>query len=175
MVPRAGINLGEGAGIVVLEKESSAKARGAKGIASLCSYASAADGYHLTAPHPEGIGLKTAIAQALSRAGIDAEDIDFINAHGTSTQDNDKTEGRVFKNIFGKKIKFASTKGFTGHTLGAAGGLEAVFTALVLREGWAGLCGFAEDPAIGPNCGIHCDRRALYHVASLAFSVIIQY
>jgi len=148
---RKGLNLGEGAGILILEKKEIAQKRGQKPLLSLLGYASSADAYHLTAPHPEGKGLKLAINKVLKNCGLTAEDISFINAHGTATRDNDRTEGKVFKEIFGPKIKFISTKGFTGHTLGAAGGLEAVFTCLGLREGWLPKNpGFEkEDPEIG--------------------------
>jgi 3-oxoacyl-(acyl-carrier-protein) synthase len=133
---RSGLNLGEGAGIVILEKESIALRRGRKPDLFLKGYGLAADGYHLTAPHPEGKGLEKALKIALSEAGINVGGVAFVNAHGTATKDNDKVEGVVLKKVFGPKLKFLSTKGFTGHTLGAAGGLEAVFSALALRQGW---------------------------------------
>jgi len=148
---RKGLNLGEGAGILILEKKEVAQKRGQKPLLSLLGYASAADAYHLTAPHPEGKGLTIAVNKALKSSGLKPQDISFINAHGTATRDNDRTEGKVFKEIFGPKIKFLSTKGFTGHTLGAAGGLEAAFTCLGLRDGWLPKnIGFEkEDPEIG--------------------------
>lgn len=133
---RSGLNLGEGAGIVILEKESIALKRGRKPDLFLKGYGSAADGYHLTAPHPEGRGLEKALEVALVDAGIKADEAAFVNAHGTATKDNDRVEGIVLKKVFGAKLRFLSTKGFTGHTLGAAGGLEAVFSALALRQGW---------------------------------------
>jgi 3-oxoacyl-(acyl-carrier-protein) synthase len=148
---RKGLNLGEGAGILILEKKEIAQKRGQKALLSLLGYASSADAHHLTAPHPEGKGLKIAINKVLKNCGLSPEEISFINAHGTATRDNDRTEGKVFKEIFGPKTKFISTKGFTGHALGAAGGLEAVFTCLGLREGWLPKSpGFEkEDPEIG--------------------------
>jgi len=94
------------------------------------------DAYHLTAPSPDGVGLKASLHTALDEAGITPRDVSFVNAHGTGTHDNDLVEGKVLEEIFGADLKMLSTKGFTGHTLGAAGGLEAVFTALGLREGW---------------------------------------
>ena len=143
---RSGLNLGEGAGIVILEKESSALRRGRKPDLFLKGYGSAADGYHLTAPHPEGRGLDKALKIALSEAGIKPSEVAFVNAHGTATKDNDRVEGRVLKKVFGPELKFLSTKGFTGHTLGAAGGLEAVFSALALRQGWIPKSiGFSEE------------------------------
>jgi len=94
------------------------------------------DAYHLTAPRPDGVGLKASLRTALDEAGITPRDVSFVNAHGTGTFDNDQVEGKVLEEIFGPELKMLSTKGYTGHTLGAAGGLEAVFTAVGLREGW---------------------------------------
>jgi len=147
---RKGLNLGEGAGIVVLETAACAKKRGAASDLILAGYGSAADAYHLTAPHPEGVGLETSISFALRQAGIAVGDISFINAHGTATPENDAAEGKVLSRMFGPDAKVLSTKGYTGHTLGAAGGLEAVFTCLGLREGWVpASAGFQnQDPRI---------------------------
>ncbi len=133
---RKGLNLGEGAGVVVLEKKSCADKRGCSSDLVLLGYGSSSDAYHLTAPSPEGVGLKTSLSAALAEAEIGPQDVSFVNAHGTGTNDNDLVEGTTLAAIFGTCIKMLSTKGFTGHTLGAAGGLEAVFTALGLREGW---------------------------------------
>jgi 3-oxoacyl-(acyl-carrier-protein) synthase len=152
---RNGLNLGEGAGILVLETEESAQARKKKVSLWLCGYGSANDAYHLTAPAPEGTGLEKAIRLGLSEAGISAKDVSFVNAHGTATQDNDRVEGAVLSRVFGKEIPFYSTKGFTGHTLGAAGGLEAAFSTAALYEGWIPQCaGFQtldDDIAIAPT------------------------
>ncbi|MDP8266438.1 MAG: beta-ketoacyl-[acyl-carrier-protein] synthase family protein [Candidatus Aceula meridiana] len=126
---RKGLSLGEGAGVLILEREKAANLY-------VSAYGSGSDAYHLTAPHPDGAGLKSAIKEAIGEAGIELRDIDFINAHGTATLDNDKVEGKVIGEFFGPDIKAFSTKGYTGHTLGAAGAIEAVFTALALREGW---------------------------------------
>ena len=133
---RSGLNLGEGAGILVLETGASAAARGRSSELGILGYGAAADAYHLTAPRPDGAGLEASIFKALSEAGVRPSEIDFVNAHGTGTTDNDLVEGRVLGRIFGNNIRMLSTKGFTGHTLGAAGGLEAAFTAAGLREGW---------------------------------------
>lgn len=133
---RTGLNLGEGAGIVILEKKSIASKRKKTLSLFLNGYGLAADAYHLTAPRPDGSGLEQALEQALKEAKILPKDVAFVNAHGTATKDNDLVEGKVLARVFGKNIKFLSTKGFTGHTLGAAGGLEAVFTCLGLRDGW---------------------------------------
>jgi len=131
---RCGLNLGEGSGIVILEQEKMARKRGKMPKLFLKGYGLAADAYHLTAPRPDGSGLEQALKQALKEANILPKDVAFVNAHGTATKDNDLVEGKVLARVFGQKIKFLSTKGFTGHTLGAAGGLEAVFTCLGLRE-----------------------------------------
>lgn len=133
---RKGLNLGEGAGVLVLESEQVARERGVRPLLRLLGYGSAADAFHLTAPIPDGSGLEAALGRAMSEAGIQAGDVCFVNAHGTATPDNDKIEGSVFRRIFGGEIRFLSSKGFVGHTLGAAGGLEAAFTAAALREGW---------------------------------------
>lgn len=133
---RKGLNLGEGAGIVVLESARSASARGRQTDLCALGYGTAADAYHLTSPHPEGVGLIKAITRALDEAAISASDIAFTNAHGTGTHENDKVEGKVLGAMFGPDAMVLSTKGYTGHTLGAAGGLEAVFAAMALREGW---------------------------------------
>lgn len=133
---RSGLNLGEGAGILVIEKENTAVKRGIKSDLAVNGYGLACDAHHLTAPRPDGSGLKKALNRAFIEAGITPSDVSFINAHGTSTIDNDKVEGKVLADVFGPDVTFLSTKGFTGHTLGAAGGLEAVFTALGLRHGW---------------------------------------
>jgi 3-oxoacyl-(acyl-carrier-protein) synthase len=145
---RKGLNLGEGAGILVLESEETARKRGKESPLRLSGYGSAADAFHLTAPIPDGSGLEAALMRAMSEAEIHAGDVCFVNAHGTATPDNDKIEGSVFRRIFGSEIKFLSSKGFTGHTLGAAGGLEAAFTAAALREGWIpGSAGFVHEDA----------------------------
>ncbi|MCD6325979.1 beta-ketoacyl-[acyl-carrier-protein] synthase family protein [bacterium] len=133
---RKGLNLGEGAGVLVLESEAVYSARGAKPKRYLMGYGSSSDAYHLTAPRPDGTGLESALRTALNEANIKPDDVSFVNAHGTATLDNDKIEGAVFTKVFGKGTKFLSTKGFTGHTLGAAGGLEAVFTTAALDVGW---------------------------------------
>jgi 3-oxoacyl-[acyl-carrier-protein] synthase II len=133
---RQGLNLGEGAGILILEPESTARRRGSRASLFVGGYDAACDAHHLTAPRPDGSGLEASIRGSLVRAGIDPQEVGFVNAHGTATRDNDKVEGGVLARVFGKEIKVLSTKGFTGHTLGAAGALEAAFTALALREGW---------------------------------------
>lgn len=133
---RAGLNLGEGAGILVLEREDFYIGRGKKPLLYLAGYGSAADAYHLTAPRPDGKGLESALRSALNDSGISPEEVCFVNAHGTGTIDNDMVEGSVLSRVFGENISFFSTKGYTGHTLGGAGGIEAAYTAAALKQGW---------------------------------------
>jgi 3-oxoacyl-[acyl-carrier-protein] synthase-1/3-oxoacyl-[acyl-carrier-protein] synthase II len=130
---RRGLNLGEGAGVVVLESLSSIRERGASIQGWLCGYGNASDAHHISAPEPGGRGLRRAIEQALTQAHLAPQEIEFLNAHGTATPENDRVEGRLFPEMF-PGIPFGSTKGFTGHTLGAAGGIEAVITILCLHE-----------------------------------------
>jgi 3-oxoacyl-[acyl-carrier-protein] synthase-1/3-oxoacyl-[acyl-carrier-protein] synthase II len=133
---RQGLNLGEGAGVLVMEREESVRGRDEKLRGLVRGYGCAADAYHPTSPHPEGRGLKNALAQALREAG--PGEIVLVNAHGTGTRANDQAEtaalAAALPGVAGAAI--VSTKGFTGHTLGAAGGLEAVFTLLALRDGF---------------------------------------
>ena len=151
---RAGLNLGEGAGILVLMSDKCASDRNVRQAFELAGFGSSCDAHHLTAPHPDGRGLDAAIHAALNQAAIDPSEIAFINAHGTGTLDNDRVEGKVIDRIFGRGVPFLSTKGYTGHTLGAAGGLEAVFTLLGLRDRWipasAGFEDAADDVPVAP-------------------------
>ncbi len=132
---RKGLNLGEGAGVLIIEDHELALKRGARPLAFINGYGSSADAYHPTAPHPEGLGLRRAIKMALAEAGVAPEGIAFINAHGTSTVDNDKVEGKVIADLFPARMPVVSTKSYTGHTLGAAGAIEAVFTIKGLQDG----------------------------------------
>jgi 3-oxoacyl-[acyl-carrier-protein] synthase-1/3-oxoacyl-[acyl-carrier-protein] synthase II len=147
---RNGLNLGEGAAILVLESDKLRKLRDQPAQAFVAGYGSSCDAWHLTAPHPEGKGLRQTLQLALSDADCKAEEISFINAHGTATANNDLTEGKVLKNIF-PQTPFFSTKGHTGHTLGAAGALEAAFTIAMLQNGKIpASAGFGKiDPEIG--------------------------
>ena len=147
---RRGLNLGEGAGVVVMETVAGAQRRGKESLLTCNGYGTFGDAYHLTAPREDGSGLRAAIQYALQDAGVSPDAIGFVNAHGTATPTNDVVEGSVLADVFGAGCQVSATKGFTGHTLGAAGGLEAVFSLLGLREGWVpGSAGFAHrDPAI---------------------------
>jgi 3-oxoacyl-[acyl-carrier-protein] synthase II len=131
---RKGLNLGEGAAVLVLESEASRQNRGKKARAFVRGYGASCDAYHPTAPHPQGRGLRRAIEVAMHFSGISAEDLGFINAHGTGTKDNDRIESQVLKDLL-PGVPFLSTKGYTGHTLAAAGAIEAVFTVACLEEG----------------------------------------
>lgn len=136
---RDGFVMGEGAGILILEEYEHAKARGAKIYAEICGYGNSCDAYHITAPQPDAEGPSRAIKIAMSEAEIKENDKVYINAHGTSTPANDKTETLAIKKAFGqdrsKELLISSTKSMTGHMLGAAGGVEAVFSVLALDEG----------------------------------------
>ena len=144
---RRGLNLGEGAGMLVLESESLARQRPGRVRARLVGYGGACDAHHLTAPHPDGAGLKRALEEALAACGARPEEIAFVNAHGTGTPDNDRVESRTLADVL-PGVPFLSTKGYTGHTLGASGGIEAAFTVACLERGRIpASVGFAEpDP-----------------------------
>ncbi len=128
---RNGINIGEGAGFALLEPEQA----GGKGSLLLGSGESS-DAYHISTPHPEGRGAALAMRLALSQAGVAADEVGYINLHGTATPSNDAAEDAAVMQVFGGQIPCSSTKGWTGHTLGAAGAIEAIFTLMVLESGF---------------------------------------
>ena len=169
---RKGLNLGEGAGMLILESENFRNGRGKRARSHLVGYGSGCDAHHLTAPSPQGEGLRRAIAEALSCCGTPADAVSFVNAHGTGTPDNDRVESRVLADLF-PGVPYLSTKGFTGHTLGAAGAIEAVFTVGCLERGLIPpSAGFStRDPELG-EVPVGCCTEVTGRIAlseSLAF------
>ncbi len=156
---RAGLNLGEGAAIMVIESAAHAAARGARIHARLLGYGTSADAHHLTAPHPEGTGATLAMRRALARAGVDAAAIEYVNAHGTGTPLNDGIEAAAIHAVFGthtSRVAVSSTKGAVGHTLGAAGAIEGLATVVALRDGFLPPTVNLDDP--DPACDLDLPR-----------------
>ncbi len=134
---REGFVVGEGAGVVVLEELESARSRGASILAEVVGYGSSADAFRITDTHPEGRGAALCMEMALSDAGVKPEDIDYISAHGTGTQENDGTETLAVKVVFGEaayKVPMSSIKSMTGHLIGAAGAVELITCVLAIRD-----------------------------------------
>lgn len=169
---RDGFVLGEGAGILVLESEEHALARGAKIYGYVRGYGMTGDAYHMTQPDNDGTGAIGSMTQALQDAGISADQVGYINAHGTSTHFNDMVETRAIKSVFGdhaKKLKISSTKSMIGHLLGAAGGVEAVVTILALHEGILPPTINLENP--DPECDLdYCAQVAVKKDVEYALS-----
>ena len=150
---RSGLNLGEGAGVLILESESAIIKRKHLNAVSLTASAEGSDAYHLTGPHPEGRGLKAALNRLLDSTGLSPDEISYINAHGTATINNDSIESKIFYDMFGEKIKYSSTKYYTGHTLAAAGAIEAAFCVIgILKSVFPGMPGIeqANDVPVAP-------------------------
>ncbi len=169
---RKGLNLGEGAGVLILEREERLQQRHITPRLSLCGYGASSDAYHLTAPHPEGMGLKRAIRTAFRESNIVFEDIAFVNAHGTGTRENDKVEGRVLAACL-PDVPVVSTKAYTGHTLGAAGAIEAVYSAAALLACWIPAnAGFQQEDdqiLLVPTLGKTAISKAYALSTSIAF------
>ena len=169
---RDGFILGEGAGILVLEAEEHALARGAEILGEFCGYGMTGDAYHMTQPDTEGRGAYGSMAQALRTSGLKPEQVGYINAHGTSTYFNDKVESASIRNVFGAhadNIKISSTKSMIGHLLGAAGAVEAVITTLALKDGILPPTINYETP--DPECDLfYCPHTAVEEKVDYAFS-----
>jgi 3-oxoacyl-[acyl-carrier-protein] synthase-1 len=166
---RSGISIGEGAAFVLLERAPELLPANA---VLLLGMGESSDAHHMSSPHPQGLGARIAMQQALRSAGLESGDIDYINLHGTATQSNDAAEGMAVQAVFGAHTTpCSSTKGATGHTLGAAGGLEAVFCALALQHGLlpGGVHTEALDGRLEVDYLLHSQTRPLRHVLSNSF------
>ncbi len=166
---RSGLNLGEGAAFLVLEKEEDLK--GKKVYAELTGFGNKNDAYHPSSNSPEGLGPYLSMVEALRKSDLSAGDIDYINAHGTGTENNDETESRAMMRIFENIPPFTSTKSFTGHTLGAAGAVEAVYSILSIhhQEIYPSLSFHHPIPETGLVPVLQFEKRKLSHVMSNSF------
>src|SRR5262249_14029887 len=133
---RNGLSLGEAAGYAILERVDGKNANVDKSVLRLVGYGESSDAHHMSAPHPQGLGAQQALDDALARAGTAATDVDYVNLHGTATPQNDAVEAALVARAFPAATLASSTKGWTGHTLGAAGIVEAVITLIALRDGF---------------------------------------
>jgi 3-oxoacyl-[acyl-carrier-protein] synthase-1 len=163
---RDGISIGEAAGFVLLERPDETP-----GAISFLGYGESSDGYHMSAPHPDGAGVHLAMSAALSRAGLAPQEIDYINLHGTATPANDRAEDAAIHQIFGRATPCSSTKGWTGHTLGAAGVTEAIISALCLKHAYlpGSLNTRTLDPSLKSRIVLSAERRPLRRVLSNSF------
>ncbi|HEY2685313.1 MAG TPA: beta-ketoacyl-[acyl-carrier-protein] synthase family protein [Steroidobacteraceae bacterium] len=151
-VARDGISIGEAAAFILLERTAVSESA-----VTLYGVGESSDAYHMSAPHPEGAGARLAMQAALESAGLDADDVDYINLHGTGTPSNDRSESQAVTTLFGPTVPCSSTKGATGHTLGAAGALEAVISALCIKEGI--MPGGVGTQHLDPNLTAHYIRE----------------
>ncbi|MBV8047874.1 MAG: beta-ketoacyl-[acyl-carrier-protein] synthase family protein [Paludibacterium sp.] len=164
---RDGISIGEGAAYALLERPHDAR----PGSILLTGVGETSDAYHMSSPHPEGLGARAAMTAALQCAGLTAGDIDYINLHGTATPSNDAAEDAAVSAVFGTRLPCSSTKGHTGHTLGAAGGIEAILCAIVLDGGFlpGGVGTEHLDPRLKSHYLLATEERPLRHVLSNSF------
>ena len=161
---RRGISIGEAAGFALLEREG-------EGVPRLLGHGESSDAHHMSTPHPQGLGARLALADALARAGIGAHDVDYVNLHGTATLKNDEVEATLLADTFPPGTRASSTKGWTGHTLGAAGILEAVLTLLAIEHGLVPgtLNTTTPDALCGPQLALANERRAIRIALSNSF------
>jgi 3-oxoacyl-[acyl-carrier-protein] synthase-1 len=161
---RRGISIGEGAGFALLEREG-------EGAPRLLGHGESSDAHHMSTPHPQGLGARLALADALARAGIAADEVDYVNLHGTATLKNDEVEATVLADTFPPRTRASSTKGWTGHTLGAAGILEAVLTLLAIEHGLVPgtLNTTTPDAACGPQLALENESRVIRVALSNSF------
>ncbi|MEP7042346.1 MAG: beta-ketoacyl-ACP synthase [Dokdonella sp.] len=164
-IARCGISIGEAAGFALLERE------GDTSTPYLLGYGESSDAYHMSTPHPDGAGARLALVDALTRAGLAPDAVDYINLHGTATLKNDEVEAAVIADLFGACTRASSTKGFTGHTLGAAGILETVITLLAMADDLvpATLNSTTPDPLCGPQLAFANERRTIRVALSNSF------
>jgi 3-oxoacyl-[acyl-carrier-protein] synthase II len=169
---RDGFVIAEGSGVLILESEEHAKNRGARILAEFAGYGASADAYHITAPDPTGEGGANAIKLAIADSGLKPEDIQYYNAHGTSTEINDPTETKMLKIAFGDhayKMKISSTKSMTGHCIAGGGGLEAIACILAIRDGFFPPTINLDNP--DPECDLdYVPNKAQYGAISAAAS-----
>jgi len=165
---RSGISVGEGAGFVLIER---ATAENSSNAMFLLGVGESSDAHHMSTPHPEGLGAKLAMQRALDSAGLQASEIDYINLHGTATRSNDASEGKAVADIFGDKVACSSTKGWTGHLLGAAGITEAIIAMLAVEHGFVpGSANTQQlDPAMTIDYRIENSKAKLERVLSNSF------
>lgn len=161
---RTGTDLADGLGVIILERPDTAKSRNAEMIAYVIGYGVASDAYSITAPDPEGVALENAIRRAIDKAEIEPSEIQYINAHGSGTPSNDALETRVIKKVFGEHAKnlfINSSKSIIGHTLGAAGIVEAIITVLALENAW--IHPTANYVEVDPECDLnYCTKGCVY-------------
>ena len=162
---RNGISIGEAAGFAIVERDGDARAP------RLVGYGESSDAYHMSTPHPEGRGARLALSDALARAGLAASDVDYINLHGTATPKNDEVEAAVLADVFTSRVRASATKGFTGHTLGAAGILEAAITLIAMEQGFvpATLNSRDAEPIVAAQLAIEREERTIRVALSNSF------